>query len=48
MLSVALFQTLTRFRALPGMLPCGVRTFLEHQVPASNQLTWTLIIRFIV
>ena len=23
-------QTLTRFRALPGMLPCGVRTFLGH------------------
>jgi len=28
MLSVALVQTLTRFRGLPGMLPCGVRTFL--------------------
>jgi hypothetical protein len=27
-LSVALLQALTRFRALPGMLPCGVRTFL--------------------
>jgi len=29
MLSVALFQTFTRFRALPGMLPVGVRTFLR-------------------
>jgi hypothetical protein len=27
-LSVALFQTFTRFRGLPGMLPYGVRTFL--------------------
>jgi len=24
-------QTLTRFRALPGMLPYGVRTFLGHK-----------------
>ena len=31
MLSVALIQTFSRFRALPGMLPCGVRTFLGHQ-----------------
>jgi len=30
MFSVALLQALTRFRALPGMLPCGVRTFLGH------------------
>jgi len=30
MLSVALIQTFSRFRALPGMLPCGVRTFLGH------------------
>ena len=30
-LSVALIQTLTRFRVLPGMLPYGVRTFLGHQ-----------------
>jgi len=28
LLSVALFQTFTRFRVLPGMLPDGVRTFL--------------------
>ena len=27
-LSVALLQALTHFRALSGMLPCGVRTFL--------------------
>ena len=27
-LSVALLQALAHFRALPGMLPCGVRTFL--------------------
>ena len=31
MLSVALIQTFARFRALPGMLPCGVRTFLGHK-----------------
>ena len=31
MLSVALIQTLTRFRALPGTLLCGVRTFLGHR-----------------
>ena len=31
--SVALFQTFTRFRALPGVLPCGVRTFLATEVP---------------
>ena len=30
MLSVALLQALAHFRALPGMLPCGVRTFLGH------------------
>ncbi len=30
--SVALFQTFTRFRALPGVLPCGVRTFLATEV----------------
>ncbi len=30
MLSVALVQTFTRFRVLPGMLPFGVRTFLGH------------------
>ena len=29
-LSVALLQALTHFRALPGMLPWGVRTFLGH------------------
>lgn len=29
-LSVALLQALTHFRALPGMLPCGVRTFLRR------------------
>ena len=37
-LSVALIQTLTRFRALPGMLPSGVRTFLgseTHGHPAN-------------
>ena len=41
MLSVALLQTFTRFRALPGMLPCGVRTFLGPCVPAAIQPTWT-------
>jgi hypothetical protein len=43
LLSVALFQTLTRFRVLPGMLPCGVRTFLGHMVPASIQPTWPIL-----
>ena len=42
--SVALFQTFTRFRALPGMLPCGVRTFLGYRVPASIRLTWSFLI----
>ncbi len=32
MLSVALIQTFSRFRVLPGMLPCGVRTFLGHKI----------------
>jgi len=41
LLSVALFQTFTRFRALPGMLPCGVRTFLGRRAPASIRLTWS-------
>jgi hypothetical protein len=41
LLSVALFQTFTRFRVLPGMLPCGVRTFLGYNVPASIQPTWS-------
>ena len=40
MLSVALIQTFTRFRALPGMLPFGVRTFLGYGVPAAIRLTW--------
>ena len=44
LLSVALFQTFTRFRVLPGMLPYGVRTFLEHSVSASIQPAWSDLI----
>ena len=39
-------QTLTRFRVLPGMLPCGVRTFLGHKFarghPANLESNYTV------
>jgi len=40
LLSVALIQAFTRFRVLPDMLPCGVRTFLGCNLPAAIRLTW--------
>jgi len=50
LLSVALIQAFTRFRVLPDMLPCGVRTFLgrscAHGHPADLvPIQWKYIIR---